>query len=119
MVNIALKLPNVTIHTAVICHLIYHGPLWFTCLIKLSTCFDHFSVRHQLLANCFLPFCSDYHFLKSTPPAVSSSSCRCLSCLGCCWCCGCCLEQAFENHPFYPHSVRGQAPKEIPSLERS
>lgn len=74
-------MPNVTIHTPVICRLIYHVPLWFTCLTKLSTCFEHCSVRHQLLANCFPPCCSDYHFLKSVPPAVSFSSRWCLSCL--------------------------------------
>lgn len=31
----------------------YHVPLWFTCLTKLSACFEHFSVKHQLLADCF------------------------------------------------------------------
>lgn len=90
MVNIALQLPNITIHTAVKCHLIYHVPLWFACLTKLSTCFECSCVRHPLLANCFPPHCSDYPFLKSAPPAVSFSSRWCLCCLEgfalSCWC---------------------------------
>lgn len=59
----------------------YHVPLWFTCLTELSACFEHFFVKHQLLADCFLPYCSDYHFLKPAPLDFSFSLPWCLSCL--------------------------------------
>ena len=68
-------------HTSAICLLIYRVPSWFTCLPKLLTCFEHFSVKHQLLADCFPPCCSDYHIFKSAFPAVSFSSRWCLSSL--------------------------------------